>query len=118
MDMIKLCATTALLALPVAVSAQAGGFVTRLGSDTTSVERYVRSADKIEGTVVSRSPMTSVTKYTYWIAKDGSISALELAQLQPNGTPAPNANTGMKMTFIGDSVIREMISAEIGRAHV
>ena len=111
MDMIKLCAATALLALPAAVSAQAGGFVTRLGSDTTSVERYVRSADKIEGTVVSRTPVTSVTKYTYWIAKDGSISALELAQLQPNGTPAPNANTGMKMTFIGDSVIREMISA-------
>ena len=110
MDTTKLCAAAALLALPVVVSAQAGGFVTRLGADTTSVERYVRSADKIEGTIVSRSPVTSLTKFTLWIAKDGSISALELAQLQPNGTPAQNANTGMKMTVIGDSVIREMIS--------
>ena len=111
MDTIKLYAAAAFLALPVALGAQVGGFVTRLGADTTSVERYVRSADKIEGTIVSRSPVTAMTKYTLWLGKDGSVTALELAQLQPNGMPAAGANTGMKMTFIGDSVVRELISA-------
>lgn len=88
--------------------AQTGTYVARLGNDTLSVERYTRSADKIDGTIVSKSPSTRVVKYTLTLAKDGSVTGMEQSVLKADGTPFAGQPTGVKMTFVGDTVVREM----------
>src|SRR3712207_2079022 len=35
---------------------ETGAFLVRLGDDTVAVERYTRTADRLEGDVVNRSP--------------------------------------------------------------
>lgn len=57
-----------------AQSADSAAFIVRLGQDTTAVERYVRTADRIEAISVSRSPRTSVQRLTIWLAEDGSVA--------------------------------------------
>jgi hypothetical protein len=94
------------LVSPVVLHAQSGGFLVRLGSDTVAVERYTRSADKMEGTLVRRNPQTSVVKYTIGLNADGSVASYEQAILRADGSPMPNAPAGAKMTFTADSVIR------------
>ncbi len=106
--MILRAATAALLAIPATTMAQTGAYVARLGNDTLTVERYTRSADKIEGTIVSKSPSTRVVKYTLMLAKDGSIAGMEQAILKADGTSLAGQPTGIRMTFAGDTVVREM----------
>lgn len=55
-------------------SADSAAFIVRLGQDTTAVERYVRSGDRIEATSVSRSPRTTVTRLTIWLGPDGRVA--------------------------------------------
>jgi hypothetical protein len=105
---ILLAASAALLVIPTTMTAQSGAFVSRLGNDTLSVERYTRSADKIEGTILTKSPTTRMVKYTLALAKDGSVTGMEQSILKGDGTPFPGQPTGIKMTFVGDTVVREM----------
>src|SRR5439155_10354659 len=46
------------LPLPAALAAQTGQFLVRLGRDTLAVERYTRTADRLEAEQVVRSPRT------------------------------------------------------------
>lgn len=101
-------AAAALLLVPATMSAQSGVYVSRLGNDTLSVERFTRSADKVEGTIVTKSPATRVVKYTLMLAKDGSVTGLEQAILKADGTPFPGQPTGIKLTIVGDTIVREM----------
>ncbi len=101
-------AAAALLLVPATMSAQSGVYVSRLGNDTLSVERFTRSADKVEGTIVTKSPATRVVKYTLMLAKDGSVTGLEQAILKSDGTPFPGQPTGIKLTIVGDTIVREM----------
>ena len=101
-------AAAALLLVPATMSAQSGVYVSRLGNDTLSVERFTRSADKVEGTIVTKSPATRVVKYTLMLAKDGSVTGLEQTILKADGTPFPGQPTGIKLTIVGDTIVREM----------
>ncbi len=47
-----------------------GAFVVRLGSDTTSVERYMRSKDRLVVDQVGRAPRTLRRKFTYEYRKN------------------------------------------------
>ena len=72
-----LAPVVALSALPSLLAAQSpdsAAFIVRLGQDTTGVERYVRTADRIEAISVSRSPRTTVRRLTIWLADDGSVA--------------------------------------------
>ncbi len=100
-------------AAPLAAGAQTRVFITRLGSDTLALERVVRTGDKIEGVIVRHLPGTSMTKYTLTLNKNGSVATYEQGNFKADGTPLPaNAQgvspVGQKMTFAGDSVIREV----------
>jgi len=78
------CTTLSLLVLAAPVAAQqradSGVFIVKLGRDTLTVERYVRSGATLEGTVVTRSPRTGVARYTFTLAPDGTVRAYGAAR--------------------------------------
>jgi hypothetical protein len=106
--------TLALVALPVALGAQTRVFITKLGDDTIAVERIEKAGNRISGVLVRHLPATSMLKYSLTLAKDGRVESYEQSSFRGDGTPVPpNAQTGaaavgLKMTFVGDSVIREV----------
>src|SRR6476661_840232 len=53
-----------------------GAFVTRLGSDTLSVERYTRSGDKLVGDLLMRNPRARIFHYVADLAPNGTIKAM------------------------------------------
>jgi hypothetical protein len=83
----KTLARTALAALSLAAAPAAaqesGAFIVRLGRDTVVVEQFTRTADRIEGTMVGRTPRTSVRTYNATLRPDGSISRLEMTTRIP-----------------------------------
>ncbi|HEX8696256.1 MAG TPA: DUF2911 domain-containing protein [Longimicrobium sp.] len=81
---------------------EAGAFVVVLGRDTLAVERYTRTADRLSGTVVSRSPRTAVRTYVAALRPDGSISRLEVTTTAPGGGQPPTVIT---TEFTADSAI-------------
>jgi hypothetical protein len=106
--------TVAALALPIGLSAQSRTFIMKLGTDTVGLERVVKTGNRIEGVVVRHIPSPSMLKYSLVLAKDGHVESYEQGSYRADGTPAPaNARTGaaavgLKMTFTGDSVVREI----------
>ena len=92
----------------VTVKAQSGSYVSRLGSDTLSVERFTRTGSKIEGQLVLRSPSTVVVSYSLVLNADGTVASMEQGIARADGTPAPGQPTGARMRFVGDTVIREI----------
>lgn len=75
----------ALLCLAAPAAAQeSGGFVIRLGRDTVAVEQFTRTADRIEGTMVTRTPRTAVRTYTATLRPDGTVSRLEMTTRIPS----------------------------------
>ena len=101
-------AAAVFLVVPATLSAQSGTLIARLGNDTLSIERYTRTANRIDGTIVTKSPATRVVKYTISLAADGSVTGLEQAILTAEGTPLPGQPTGIKLTIAGDTLVREM----------
>ncbi|MFI5233224.1 MAG: DUF2911 domain-containing protein [Gemmatimonadales bacterium] len=110
---VRACAVVA-LALPVGLSAQSRVFIMKLGSDTVGFERVVRTGNKIEGTIVRHIPAPSMVKYSLVLAKDGHVESFEQGNYRADGTPTPPnpqtgaASVGLKMTFAGDTMIREV----------
>ena len=72
------------LAIPAALPAQTGEFVVRLGRDTLAVERYTRTADRLEGEQVVRSPRTVHRLYTATFGR--GVSAAPTVSREPFGT--------------------------------
>ena len=73
------------LSSPTALAAQAdsAGYVTRLGTDTLAIERFVRTAGRIEAEVLLRIPSTTRTTYVMELGPDGSMRRLESATYDP-----------------------------------
>jgi hypothetical protein len=55
----------------------------RLGVDTISVERIVRTATRVEAEVVTRSPRTKLQRHTATLDAAGMLTQLEIVQLDP-----------------------------------
>ena len=65
------CALLLLASSPL--QAQTGAFVVRLGTDTIAVERFQRTGDRIEGSVVRHTPTTNVVQYQVTLNGDGTV---------------------------------------------
>ncbi|MGH7656181.1 MAG: DUF2911 domain-containing protein [Gemmatimonadaceae bacterium] len=110
---VRACAVVA-LALPIGLSAQSRVFIMKLGSDTVGFERVVRTGNKIEGVIVRHIPAPSMVKYSLVLAKDGHVESFEQGSYRADGTPNPPnprsgaAAVGLRMTFAGDTVVREV----------
>lgn len=103
----------ALCGIPGTLAAQTRTFLVRLGVDTFAVERVTRVGDTARGEVVRHTPSTTVLKYALTFDANGKVASYEEGIYLADGTAAPaNAQgvsqTGMKMRFAGDSVIREV----------
>jgi len=81
--MIRMFATLAAGALLGAapLSAQGAtetaGFLWRLGTDTTNVERFTRAPGRLEGVHVTRVPQTTLREWSADVAPDGSVRRFE-----------------------------------------
>jgi hypothetical protein len=95
------------LAIPAALPAQTGEFVVRLGRDTLAVERYTRTADRLEGEQVVRSPRTVHRLYTATFGPGGAIQRFELITHNVDGGPGPLERRAIA-TFSGDSAVMTM----------
>ena len=99
----------ACLCAPLAAQAQNGGFTVTLGADTLSVEKWTRSGSRLDGTVVTHSPFARVITWSATLNADGSVASYEQAVVRADGAAIPNNPTSMKMTFLGDTVVRDVV---------
>lgn len=86
-------AAVLLMVLPLAGCGEKGprsdtrAYVERLGQDTTALEVFTRADDRIDGTLVIRSPITQVIRYSALLNPDGSVRRLETAWTTPDANP-------------------------------
>lgn len=77
-----------LLAVP-ATAQETAGFVVTLGRDTVVMEQFTRTADRVEGVMLNRTPRTSLREYTAYLRPNGSISRLEMTARVLTDTTVP-----------------------------
>ena len=92
------------LPLPAALAAQTGQFLVRLGRDTLAVERYTRTADRLEGEQVVRSPRTVHRLYTATFGPGGVVERFELITHNVSGSPGPLERRATA-SFSGDTAV-------------
>src|SRR5438270_11837653 len=92
------------LAIPAALAAQTGQFVVRLGNDTLAIERYTRTADRLEGEQVVRSPRTVHRLYTATFGPGGVVERFELITHNVSGGPGPLERRATA-SFSGDTAV-------------
>lgn len=97
------------LAPAAPLAAQQSGFVVRLGSDTIAVEQVTRTAARIAGELVVRSPRVQHRRYAVDLRADGSAERAELTVLTP-GTATPLVRAVAR--FTGDSAIVDVERGE------
>ena len=99
-----------LLALaPSALCAQAGGFVATLGVDTVHIERFMRRGNRLEGTIIIRTPETRRIRYAMTFDAEGHPARYEMETLKGDGSPVPATGSAGSLTYARDSVIRESL---------
>src|SRR5688572_10247065 len=77
-------------------------FIIRLGVDTTAVERYVRTADRIVIEGVQRAPSTTLHRLTLMTGAQGRITRSDYTLLQPGASTPVQQRV---IEFQGDSAI-------------
>ena len=92
------------LAIPAVLPAQTGQFVVRLGNDTLAIEQYTRTADRLQGEQVVRSPRTVHRLYNAAFGSGGAIARFELVTHNVSGGSGP-AETRAAAEFTGDSAV-------------
>ena len=94
--------TLVVLVLAAPLGAQStGAFVTRLGVDTLAVERFTRSASRMEGDVLLFVPQVRVIRYQVDFAPDGAVRTFGFEQRAPNDTLPPAI---VRIAFDADSI--------------
>jgi hypothetical protein len=79
------------------------GYVTRLGTDTLAIERFVRTPQRVEAEVLLRIPTTTRTTYVMDLAPDGTMRRLESATYDPK-TPGAEPVRHEVIERTGDSL--------------
>jgi Protein of unknown function (DUF2911) len=84
---------------------ETGAFLVRLGADTVGVERFTRTAHRLEGDMIFRSPSTRIAHYIIMLGPDGRPTRAEYTLRRPDGSPVPNAIRSAMLTFGPDTVV-------------
>jgi hypothetical protein len=100
--------TAAALLAPLALHAQSGAFVAKLGNDTIFIERFTRSGASIDGALLRHAPQATMTRYTLMLNANGSPAKYTQVTTKADGSPLPAGAVPQVMTFTGDSVLREI----------
>jgi hypothetical protein len=64
--------------LPAQSATDSGGFVVRHGRDTVAVERFTRTATKLEGTLTLRNKKATSERYSALVAPDATLPLIEV----------------------------------------
>jgi len=106
--------TVGALAAPAA--AQSGAFVTRIGRDTLAVERYQRTANRLDGELVIRAPRTQHRIYAATLGPNGAVQRFDLTihNLSDGGPAEQKAS----ILFQGDSAFVEQSDGKAQRLAV
>lgn len=96
-----------------------GAYVTRLGSDTLAVERFVRTPRRVEADVVLRVPATVRTRYLLELGPDGEMARLESVTTDPRRARpdrrelVTRAGDSLRIvTTVGDSTRTRAVAAD------
>ena len=95
-------------AAPLAAqSSESAAFVVRLGHDTTGVERFTRSAGRIEEDIVTRTPRTVMRHVVWELGPRGDVARMEQTIRRPGDAPTAAPLQRYTVTFRADSVVEE-----------
>lgn len=95
-----------LLLLPFAArAAESGSFLVQLGQDTTSVERYTRSASRIEVTQVGRAPRTLQRHFVYDLANNAFTHVSFTAVPPGSSTPTQSIEATLDADSLRGSTV-------------
>ena len=93
-----------LLATPAAAQ-DSGMFVVRLGTDTTSVERYTRTGQRFEVEQVGRVPRVLHRRFTYELAPSGATTRATVTVTAPGAPAGSPPFQQFEVNVVGDSVV-------------
>ncbi len=89
--------------------AQDGAIIYRLGKDTVAIERFSRSATRMNGEMVTRSGAAVVrTSYDLTLAS-GRVTAATVKRMQADGSPMANGPIEVRFAFAADSATRTIV---------
>src|SRR4051812_45724877 len=86
--------------------AQTGGFIVTLGTDTVHAERFTRTGDALEGTIVVHTPAVRVVKWTLKLAPDGMPARYDMATFTADGSAIRSNGMAGTITWAADSLTR------------
>lgn len=110
----------ALLALPAPSQAQApdrAAFITRLGTDTVAVESFTRTAERLVGDRVIRTPRVTLLHYEATLGPDGTVTTFEASSRPGNRLDLP-ALESATIEIHGDSAVVQLRQADSTRSYV
>jgi hypothetical protein len=79
------------------LGSETGAFVVRLGTDTTAVEEYTRTRDRLEARTLSRTPRARLFEAVVEFREDGGIARYEARAVDP---AAPEGEGLLQRTVI------------------
>lgn len=95
-----------------ALSAQPASFVYTLGTDTTAIEQFTRTATGLTGDMVQRNGAAiQRVRYSIVLGKDGRATSATLQRLTQDGAPVPSPSL-TRFTIGKDSLVREIVFAD------
>ena len=111
-------AAAALAALPAVVACSSGStalpapapvatttLLARLGVDTVAVEQFTRTEKHMEGTLVTRFPVTRVTRYAVDLGPNGAPVRANLTLRDGAGAPVPGGLQSLSVRYGRDSAV-------------
>jgi hypothetical protein len=87
---------------------ESGAFLVRLGTDTISVERFTRTATRLEGELATRSPRTVYLRYVADLGLNGSVTRFEATIPRPGAPADAPPQRQAVASFTGDSIRLEV----------
>lgn len=103
-------------ALAAPAAAQSGAFVTRIGRDTLAVERYQRTATRLDGELVIRAPSTQHRIYGATLGPNGAVQRFDLTIHNLSGSGPAEQKASIQ--FQGDSAFVEQADGKTQRLAV
>jgi hypothetical protein len=103
-------------ALAAPAAAQSGAFVTRIGRDTLAVERYQRTANRLDGELVIRAPRTQHRIYAATLGPNGAVQRFDLTIHNLSGDGPAEQKSSIQ--FQGDSAFVEQADGKSQRLAV
>ena len=92
-------------ALPAPAPVPTTTLLARLGVDTVAVEQFTRTATHMEGTLVTRFPLTRMTRYAVDLGPNGAPTRANLTLRDGAGAPIPGGLQSLSVSYGRDSAV-------------